>query len=339
MGVCVPCDSTIRDNIVYNEEVVISIKEKDRLGKVFRSDKVKFKLPFPIISQTESINLNKLNLNVSACVMGGIDPRSVLNKECQDGLVYFHKDNVFIAVVFDGHGIDGIKIVDFAKDYIKKYFMANTVAFKTAPTETIVYIITEIDKIIRQPTSGIDCLVSGSTAIIAVITDVLHIGSVGDSRAILAMLGSSDPKYTPKKRFIEPIRPLFPLKLTVDQKPNIREELERIKKAGGKVQQLTNEQNVKIGPYRVWKKTGTLPGLAMSRSIGDTIGKEIGVISTPICNSFMFDKSTDLFIVLASDGIWDVMENTDVIHFIDKFSKICRNESSSVEYPLKVRKN
>ena len=53
----------------------------------------------------------------------------------------------------------------------------------------------------------------------------------------------------------------------------------------------------------------------------------------------MFDKSTDLFIVLASDGIWDVMENTDVIHFIDKFSKICRNESSSVEYPLKVRKN
>ena len=41
----------------------------------------------------------------------------------------------------------------------------------------------------------------------------------------------------------------------------------------------------------------------MSRSIGDSIGKEIGIISVPICNSFMFDCDNDLFIILASDGL------------------------------------
>ena len=38
----------------------------------------------------------------------------------------------------------------------------------------------------------------------------------------------------------------------------------------------------KIGPYRVWEMDVHRPGLAMSRSIGDMAGTEIGVISTPI---------------------------------------------------------
>ena len=34
-------------------------------------------------------------------------------------------------------------------------------------------------------------------------------------------------------------------------------------------------------PARVWLKEAQLPGLAMSRSVGDTVGKAAGVISTP----------------------------------------------------------
>ena len=240
MGSCFVC-----------EYITLRIKERDRLGKVFRSDVVKFKLPMPIYHESEQINLKKLHLDVSACIIAGLDPRSVLSKECQDSVLYLQKDSIFLAAVFDGHGIDGSKVVEFTKDYIKKYFMHNTVAFTTAPTESITYMITEIDKKIRNSSSGIDCSISGTTAVILIITDVIHVGSVGDSRAILAILGASDPNYIPGKRHVDPSRLIFPMKLTVDQKPNLREELERIKKAGGKVQQLTNEQGVKIGPYRV----------------------------------------------------------------------------------------
>jgi serine/threonine protein phosphatase PrpC len=47
----------------------------------------------------------------------------------------------------------------------------------------------------------------------------------------------------------------------------------------------------------------------MSRSIGDRIGKEIGVICDPIITEHEFDDSNDFFLVTASDGVWDVMEN------------------------------
>lgn len=337
MGTCGVCQQRIGDDLAFNDNIVISIKERDRLGKVFRSDTVKFKLPLPLLQQAELINLGKMQLKVSGCIATGIDPRAMINKECQDGILYLQKDSVFLAALFDGHGIDGLKVMEFVKEYIKKYFYMNTNAFKVAACESITYMLTDVDKRVRDESSGIDCSISGTTAVILIITDVMHVGSVGDSRGILAALGSYDLDYIPGKRHVDPPRSIFPLRLTLDQKPNIHEELERIKKAGGKIQQLTDEQGNKIGPYRVWKKQGTLPGLAMSRSVGDSIGKEIGVISTPVCNSFKFDSNGDLFIVLASDGIWDVMNDVEVVNFVDKFRNSCKTTSEIMNFPVKVR--
>lgn len=336
MGTCVVCSNELPDNISYPDEIQINIKERDRLGKVFRSEKVRFKLNFPILLETHKYSLPMLNLNVSSSVLNSIDPRALISKECQDSLLTVFKDSVFLACVFDGHGTDGLKIVENVKSLIKSYFLSNTQAFLATPQETIRFLITECDKKIRQSTSDIDSSLSGCTAVLLIITDVIHIGSVGDSKAVLAMNGAPDPNYVQSKRHVDPGKSLFPLKLAIEQRPNIREELERIKKAGGKVQQLTNEQGVKIGPYRVWKKIGTLPGLAMSRSIGDSIGKEIGVISSPIINSFMLDKNNDLFIVLATDGIWDVMNSNEVINFVEKFRKLCNKGKETNGFPVKV---
>lgn len=36
-----------------------------------------------------------------------------------------------------------------------------------------------------------------------------------------------------------------------------------------------------LGPMRVWIKEGSVPGLAMSRSFGDKIASNIGVIASP----------------------------------------------------------
>ncbi len=50
-----------------------------------------------------------------------------------------------------------------------------------------------------------------------------------------------------------------------------------------------------------------LPGLAMSRSMGDTMAKQLGVIAEPEITILELDKcpSKPHSMVLASDGIWD----------------------------------
>ena len=171
-------------------------------------------------------------------------------------------------------------------------------------------------------------------------------GSVGDSRAILGTVPEEHQEiYSPiphvqENRFsrkIQPTRNLTALPLTVDQKPNHQEELERIKQSGGRVQRLTDERGNKVGPYRVWRKHSNIPGLAMSRSIGDGVGSQIGVISTPIINSFEIVDDLDQFIVLASDGVWDVMDNIEVIHFVEKFRRKSLRTPELVNYPVRVR--
>ena len=71
--------------------------------------------------------------------------------------------------------------------------------------------------------------------------------------------------------------------------------------AGGVVEQMKNELGEGCGPYRVWLKGKDYPGLAMSRSIGDLKGKEIGVIPNPGIYEYDLNKSTR-FIVVFSFG-------------------------------------
>lgn len=59
---------------------------------------------------------------------------------------------------------------------------------------------------------------------------------------------------------------------------------------------------------RVWLKNENLPGLAMSRSFGDATACKVGVNAVPEIK--VFDLAIeDRVIVLASDGVWEFLEN------------------------------
>ena len=49
----------------------------------------------------------------------------------------------------------------------------------------------------------------------------------------------------------------------------------------------------------------------MSRSIGDSIAKKIGVISEPGITEYFIGKNTKFFI-LCSDGVWEFLSNDNV---------------------------
>ena len=95
--------------------------------------------------------------------------------------------------------------------------------------------------------------------------------------------------------------------LSNDHKPSMISERNRIEFLGGEIKQTENKK----GPLRIWVKGKEYPGLAMSRSLGDFVAKDIGVISEPEIIEFEKDKDT-LGIIIASDGVWDNLSNERV---------------------------
>lgn len=115
----------------------------------------------------------------------------------------------------------------------------------------------------------------GSTAVVAVVTsDKIVVSNCGDSRAVLCRNGVAVP-------------------LSSDHKPDRPDELERIEKAGGRV--------------IYWDGARVLGVLAMSRAIGDNYLKPF-VMPEPEVT--VTDRTVeDECLILASDGLWDVVSN------------------------------
>lgn len=128
---------------------------------------------------------------------------------------------------------------------------------------------------------------SGTTAVIALLDgELLIIGNVGDSRAVMGDLkGSTIP-------------------LSFDHKPNQLKERRRIKEAGGFIT-FTG----------VWRVAGIL---ATSRALGDFPLKEPRKLVTaePDVLTFSLRDHKAHFVILATDGLWDVLTNEEAVAFV-----------------------
>ncbi|KAL1562429.1 putative protein phosphatase 2C 52 [Salvia divinorum] len=154
-----------------------------------------------------------------------------------------------------------------------------------------------MDKELRSH-PNLDCFCSGSTAVSVIKQGQnLFIGNIGDSRAILGSKDSNDS--------------MVAIQLTVDLKPDLPKEAERIKRCRGRVFALQDEPEVQ----RVWLPFDDAPGLAMARAFGDFCLKEYGVISIPEFSHWTL-SDRDKFVVLASDGVWDVLSNEEVVEIV-----------------------
>ena len=98
--------------------------------------------------------------------------------------------------------------------------------------------------------------------------------------------------------------------LSKDHKLDDPRECERVLSAGGRVESFkdTLNPNESIGPRRVWLPDQDIPGLAMSRSMGDEVAHSVGVSATPEVLEF-FLSPDDRFVVIGSDGLWEFLTN------------------------------
>lgn len=121
------------------------------------------------------------------------------------------------------------------------------------------------------------------------------------------------------------------VELSHDHKPTRREERERILKNKGKIEKL-NYNGQLVGPYRVWADEEG-PGIAMTRTLGDFSAKRIGLVSNP--EIFHIDlKTGDKFIIIASDGLWNVMSSSEVVNYLLKYPPV---DSTANELVAKAR--
>jgi len=147
-----------------------------------------------------------------------------------------------------------------------------------------------------------DCMLSGTTATLCMHRDsVLYVAHVGDSRAVLAKLVGDDIRSED---------------LTKDHKPTEDSERRRILAKGGQVKRLEGDI-----PHRVFVSGKLYPGLAMTRSIGDAVGTTAGVTSTPEVKSMKMQRDWK-FLLLCSDGVWEVMKSQEAVDMIKKYSPL-----------------
>ena len=248
---------------------------------------------------------------------------SLIKKPSNSKLKTWPKISYF--AIFDGHG--GEECSEFLKNNYLNYLVENP----NFPFDIKLSMIETFQKV-EEDFFKLKCTdklensdKSGSCALVAIIFDnKIYIANIGDSRAIMSLSGGTKVKQ-----------------LTADHKPDNIKEFERAIKNGSKIYLDDNDDpnrdesklefikdKVELEKMKEIKLNSTeekifrvFPSdLAVMRTIGDIKAKrkEFGGNPGTIINIpevFTFDiNSSDDFIVMGCDGIFDDLSNQEIIN-------------------------
>mmetsp|Transcript_42212 Transcript_42212/g.62072 ORF Transcript_42212/g.62072 Transcript_42212/m.62072 type:complete len:439 (+) Transcript_42212:68-1384(+) len=200
--------------------------------------------------------------------------------------------------VFDGHG--GAQVARFLQRNLHARFRGllppgldlqdcDIEMVKDCLAQSYEYVDQEVQKVAHWQYQG-------STAVCVVaLREALVAANVGDSRAVLSRRGRA-------------------LDLTEDHKPDNPKELERIKSLGGNVKWYgyLDQDGNPVDGTGVYRVNGNL---AVARAVGDR--KERPFVSGAVdVRHFPRDEEGDQFVILASDGLWDVMSSEEAVGFV-----------------------
>lgn len=242
------------------------------------------------------------------------------NQDSYSCIPQLSPNRAFFAV-YDGHGRDGHDCAYYCRDHLHVILKETLGDGPLESVEVLVGLRRTHLSINRQlAASAIDDSLSGTTAISCLFDgDMMYVSNVGDSRAIL-IATKDDGKFS--------VTPL-----SNDQTPYRKDERERIKKTGARVLSMDQLEGIspvhenwgelKLGeeideagdPPRVWSPYGDYPGTAFSRSIGDSIAKELGVCAEPEILARKI-STRDKYVIIASDGVFEFLTNQNVADII-----------------------
>lgn len=204
---------------------------------------------------------------------------------------------VLLFGVFDGH--NGPEVSSYCKTHIAEHIRTQLndrshLTFPKPIEHALAAAIEKLDTVASMDRKLPAAMDVGSTACIAMLTlDDVWFVNVGDSRAIIKTNHEVN-------------------QMTLDHKPNLKSETDRVKKHGGFISNTDG----------TWRINGRLN---LSRSIGDWSMRPFIVPSPTIQHHRRPLREVDgadcvdcnEYIVIASDGLFDVMSNKDIVEIID----------------------
>ena len=224
--------------------------------------------------------------------------------------------------VFDGHGDHGHHLSSFIRKNLilvfKHFLKKDQHSLKKVINLTIEYLndrIAVISKEYNKRSSfenipsdkNFNAEKSGTTCVLTIITQgQIYSVSLGDSRALIGVL---DRTTNPDKPFFVPVQ------ITVEHNTSNKKEQQRVISKGGLIKQYTNEHGKLVGPLRVWNSEERYPGLVVTRSFGDLIGKKCGISGTAVILQKTIISAFKC-LVIGSDGLWDMLDNFETLEKI-----------------------
>ena len=212
------------------------------------------------------------------------------------------KDEVTLYALFDGHGHQGKAVAELVKDCTVEVLGKHLSEDKNQ--EGITAAFAALDE--KVVSSGGEIAEAGCSATLVVYDrskKSLLISNVGDTKAVLGAGSATEAGALDAKV------------VTEEHLPSMPAEKSRIIAAGGQVRATDDLQLGELGGQRVWKGDSKKPGLPLSRSLGDALAKECGVVSTPSVKQLTL-SSEDRCLVLASSGVWKVFSPQEVIDIV-----------------------
>ncbi|XP_022697981.1 protein phosphatase 1L-like isoform X2 [Varroa jacobsoni] len=283
------CHSHIREAFSLLPRAIRSIRQKFYLS-IIKNDCPKQSNDANCVQKSETAEWGKNDSMTEAFAMQG----HRAHMEDRFCMLAEPKRDLYLYGVFDGHGGRA------AADYTEKQLFPAILERIRQSTDEID--IASMQDILRQEILRVDEAFikeskkkrdySGTTCLVAVILgDTLIVANVGDSRGVMA---------TDKGRAVP---------LSFDHKPQQTKEHKRIQDAGGF-----------ISFNGVWRVAGIL---ATSRAIGDHPLKDRNLVTAePDILTFNLTQQQGSFIVLASDGLWDIFSNEEAIAFVRQRSSL-----------------
>ena len=317
---------------LFNKDINIP-EEKTLLKNIVSNKTNKINLKQNLSTSELQVVENNLKINSAHITKAGLDEKK--EKTNQDSFLILENlfENILnIFGVFDGHGKNGHLISTLVSNFLSQYLtkkenycntnnlndssdsdssssskeiIINNESLSSlfSSDDFIKKIISELD--MKANECNFDLQFSGTTCLLLFIfNNTLICSNIGDSICVLFNCSNED-RWTHET-------------LSIIHKPDINSEKERILSNGGVIHPYYDEFGIYEGPNRVYVKGKTYPGLSLTRSIGDLEGEKIGIISEPDIVVKKMD-STCKYVVLGSDGLWDVIKPYDVRRIVNPF--------------------
>jgi len=232
----------------------------------------------------------------------------IADEECeQDRLFAARCDKYLLVGIVNSHGrhSTGVKLARLvATEMPKAVFRSAALAREGGdPARAL---SDAFSRMHRKAARFLDVRLTGAAVTLALIDpDCIWIAHVGDCRAVLAV-----PDHRPNAEDFH----FNPVALTQDHRLSVKGEFDRIQSCGGEMRKLVNDS-----VYRLFLRDGDVPGLVLTRAIGDRIGHAVGVCHFPSVSAIRReDVAEGSFLILGSGGLWATVSERQAVSWVSR---------------------